>query len=454
MSDGEGKKFELRKGVKCHFVGVGGIGMSGLAQMCAHAGASVSGSDRGRNQPENAAVFKALAAQGVRLYDQDGSFIKGGAPDAVIYSTAIENDNPDFKCLPSSCQKVHRADALAGAMRLFDGGNVLAVTGTCGKTTVSAWIAETLFLLGKDPSFLTGGLLNRFRTPESAGNYGAGRGSFVFEADESDKSLLSYSPGWSVILNVGVDHYPEDVLLDVFARFTDNTANGVLIEKSVYDKTGAARFKKGLAVTLFGDAGKIGSPKDVKWLLTGYHADSSGAFAEINGKLNVKLPSPGRHSALNALAVCAAIDMLGAGKPEDIAEAVSEFKGVWRRFNFHGRAKSGAAIYDDYAHNPEKIVSCVSAARDICRGKIIGLFQPHGYGPFGFMKDKLFETLEENLEPNDVFALLPVFYAGGTSSFKPKSEDAAAEYQAKGRAGRYMCFGSREEAENISGEER
>jgi UDP-N-acetylmuramate--alanine ligase len=449
MTDKEKTAFKFHSGGRYHFAGAGGIGMSGLARMFADMGAKVSGSDRGMGLPENAAIFSALERGGVKLYKQDGSYVKDGVPDAVIYSTAIENDNPDFACLPETCRKVHRADALAGAMS-GAGEKILAVTGTCGKTSVSAWIAETLFLLGKNPSFLTGGLVNRFRTEELAGNYRGGGGDyFVFEADESDKSLLAFSPGWSVILNVGSDHYPEETLLDVFAKFTDNTSRGALIEKTVLDKIGRGRVKKDLNLVTFGDA-ENGADQSVKWRLTGYSAVAEGSVAEINGDIRVRLPAPGRHNAMNALTVIAALDMLGVTESlKTIAEAVSEFKGVWRRFNFAGKTKSGARVYDDYAHNPEKLVSCIGAAREICRGKIITLFQPHGYGPLGFMKDKIFEAMESGLSKDDIFALTPVFYAGGTSSFKPKSEDVVKEFQSKRPSKKYLSFGSRPEAEKF-----
>jgi len=130
-------------------------------------------------------------------------------------------------------------------------------------------------------------------------------------------------------------------------------------------------------------------------------------------------------------AILAAFEMLGLNV-NTAAVTAPKFKGVWRRFDLAGRLPSGAAVYDDYAHNVEKIISCIKAGRQVGSGRVIALFQPHGFGPFKFMRDELFKALQQELHPHDIFVLLPVYYAGGTSSFSPTSEEVFADYRDRG----------------------
>jgi UDP-N-acetylmuramate--alanine ligase len=299
-----------------------------------------------------------------------------------------------------------------------------------------------MFLMGLDPSFLTGGLANRFISETSAGNFYKGSGGhFVFEADESDKSLVAYSPEYAMILNIGTDHYSKEEIIEVFQKFLSNVTKGAVMDEKVYELLGPDCVK-GLDLRLF--SSDIGSDSKADWRLTGYSASSEKVFARINDSIEILLPSPGVHSAANAAAILAAIDLMGCN-PEGALDALSGFKGVWRRFDYAGRTEKGARVYDDYAHNVEKIASCISAAREICGGRVIAVFQPHGFGPLGFMKDELFSSLENNLSDNDIFAFLPVYYAGGTSSFKPSSEEVVSEYLKRGTKN-YKYFDSRDEA--------
>lgn len=429
-----------------HFVGVGGIGMSALAQMAACLGCETSGSDRALNSPENRRIIDSLRAKGVRLYPQDGSrFDDAPAPEALVYSTAIEEDNPDFIKAPQGTARLHRSEA----MRLLVGklsAPVFAVTGSCGKTTVSAWLAETLDRVGASPALISGGLAKHFIRDAFAGNYAPGNGRLcVLEADESDKSLLNYTADHAMILNIGTDHYSKEELADVFRRFLLQTRVSAVVEDKVLEAVGTDCVKH-LNVALFSiDPHAPAELHGFKvFRVTNYHSGNGGVRAEIDGHA-VRLPVPGLHNAANAAAVCAGLSLLGFD-PGAAIPAVERFSGVWRRFDFAGRTQRGTAIYDDYAHNVEKICSCIEAAHEVCSGRAVFLFQPHGYGPFGFMRTELLSALESALKPNDVFAFLPVYYAGGTSSFKPQSEEVAAEYDARHPGGRYRWFAARADA--------
>ncbi|NLK82470.1 MAG: hypothetical protein GX280_00115 [Lentisphaerae bacterium] len=423
---------KLTSGSVIHFAGIGGIGMSGLAKMFAENGFMVSGSDRDAARPENQRIIKALENSGIRIFPQDGSFIRSVKPDFMVYSSAVEEGNPDFTA--AEIPRIHRSQALAEAIRQMQNCVSVAVSGSAGKTTVTAWLAETMFLCGMAPSCLNGGLLNRFASDSNPGNYIHGSGQYmIFEADESDKSLTAYSPDFALLMNIGTDHYSKEELTAVFGRFIANVKRGLVIEASAYERL-KRLIPPHLKVTVF-DGGD--------WELTGYHQTNGKIMISINHLPEFQIPMSGRHNAVNALAIVAMLDMLGLPF-EETAAGLTQFQGVWRRFDYAGRMTSGARVYDDYAHNVEKICSCINSAQELTPGgRVFAIFQPHGFGPLGFMRQELLPALERILRQEDRFIFLPPFYAGGTSSFKPTSQEVAAEYSRLGSR-EYFCYSERD----------
>ena len=412
-----------------HFVGVGGIGMSGLAQMYMDLGCAVTGSDRALGHPENERIFAALRKCGAKLYPQDGSVYAGGyAPDAIVYSTAIEDDNPDFKCAPNGVRRLHRSEALALGIGALRGRFTIAVTGTCGKTTVSAWLADALDRLDGDPGALTGGYVKRFGEEGAAGNYRGGSGrDFVIEADESDKSLLNYVPDTALILNIGTDHYSREELAEVFLTFASSARSCVVMELDAFKEIGPERFPANKMILLF--SGKPDAPVSCAGRpvlrLNSYRVADGSAWCAFNGMPEIRLPMPGRHNALNALAVHTVLTSRGYDSM-DALKAVSEFGGVARRFDRMGVMANGAQVIDDYAHNVEKLASCIGAAQELApEGRVVTVFQPHGFAPLRFMREALAKALPSILRPADKFIFLPVYYAGGTASFTPTSAEVA-----------------------------
>ena len=412
-----------------HFVGIGGIGMSGLAQMFADLGCAVTGSDRALGRPENERIFSALRKCGAKLYPQDGSvYANGYRPDAIVYSTAIEEDNPDFKCAPDGVRRLHRSEALALGIGALRGRFTIAVTGTCGKTTVSAWLADALDRLGGDPGALSGGYVKLFREEGAAGNYRGGFGrDFVIEADESDKSLLNYVPDTALILNIGTDHYSRRELAEVFMTFAQSARSCAVMELAAFEEIGPEKFPSNKMILLFsGDPNAPVSCAGRPVLrLDSYRVADGSAWCAFNGLPEIRLPMPGRHNALNALAAHTVLTSRGYDSM-DALKAVSEFGGVARRFDRAGVMANGALVIDDYAHNPEKLSSCISAAQELAQnGRVITIFQPHGFAPLRFMRESLAKTLPSILRPSDEFIFLPVYYAGGTASFTPTSAEVA-----------------------------
>ena len=401
--------------MKIHFVGIGGIGMSGLAAMCCNLGYEVTGSDRGANKAENQRILGALRNQGIIIYPQDGSFVKDGKPAKIVYSTAIEDDNPDFLAAPD-VERVHRAAFLEQMIKETNVENSIAVTGSCGKSTVSSYLAESLLSLNEKPYCITGALANNFATPSLAGNFYPGNGKYlVFEADESDKSLLSYSPDYALILNIGCDHYDKEELARVFGSFLRQVKKGAVLSNDVYNQV-KDYLPETLPVAIFGEE------ENLNYRLISYKMPT----ATFNVG-SVTLPQSGKHTALNALAIFAMLEMLGFEASISL-KAIENFGGIWRRNDYAGKTSSGALVYDDYAHNPEKIISCLSAMKELVTGRVIAIFQPHGYGPWGFMEEELGKVLDEFLSEKDLFIVMEPYYAGGTSSFKPSAKEVVDKW--------------------------
>ncbi len=413
-----------------HLVGVGGIGMSALAQMARSRGFRVSGSDRGLDHPENAALFAALRTQGVELLPQDGSFFRADAPpDALVFSTAIEEDNPDFAAAPK-VKRIHRAEALRMLIENSAAPYSVAVAGSAGKTSTTAFLAEALFHLGADPECVNGGLIKAFAGNGLAGNFRAGRGPLVFEADESDKSLLAFHPDYAIVLNIGTDHYDKAELAAMFAHFLNQVRRGAVVEAEIFRMV-RDRVRPDLPLAVFdGDAEPKKAGSCAYWL-SGYESAGGVARAAWNGSAPFALPVPGRHTALNMLAVMAFLELAG-WSPDEARQAVLRTQGVARRFDCRGRHRSGAPVIDDYAHNPEKVACCIRAAQELAPGRVWTIFQPHGYKPLGFMRGELGTLLQKTLRAEDRFFLMEPYYAGGTSSFRPHAAEVAAEWRQTG----------------------
>ena len=426
-----------------HFIGIGGIGMSGLAQMYKELGFTVTGSDRGYGKKENEAIFAPLEKQGIKIYPQDGAYYKDNQHNlTVVYSTAIEKTNPDIiMARENNISLKHRSEALAEAIKLKCDLNKkndiksIAIAGSCGKTTVSSYTAEMLKLITKQSSFLSGGIVNRFATDTLVGNYYSSKKAtyFVFEADESDKSLINYNVDYAIILNAENDHYPREELLKVFKKFIKKIRHGLIIEYDLYQEYPKNVFKE-ISVKTFSK-----NNKKADFFVTNYTANR-GEFMTIikdnttKNEYNIKMINPGLHNASNICSIMALFSELKDIKLSEASKHFSNLKGAWRRFNYRGKLATGAKIFDDYAHNVSKLQSCLQAAREATsckKAKIYLIFQPHGYGPLKIMQNELLAMLHDQLNANEFFYFLPVYYAGGTTSFTPKSKDVVKNYYQK-----------------------
>lgn len=391
-----------------HFVGIGGSGMSGIAEVLLNLGYKISGSDLSQS-----AVTQRLKELGATIsVGHDASHVKGA--DAIVTSTAVANNNPEvIAAREARIPVVPRAVMLAELMRLKRG---IAVAGTHGKTTTTSLVASVLAAGGLDPTFVIGGRLN------SAGaNAGLGQGDFiVVEADESDASFLNLLPVMAIITNIDADHmdtYGHDVakLKSAFVEFTQRLP----FYGSAIVCADDANVREILPfvsrpVTTYG----INSDAQVR--AKNVRATGTRMLFDVerhtrDGQLpviSVELNLPGQHNVLNALAAIAVATELGV-KDADIVAALSKFGGVGRRFTQVGdfKAKAGGvfSVIDDYGHHPVEMAATLAAARGAWpERRIVLAFQPHRYT----RTRDCFEDFVKVLSSADAVLLTEVYAAG------------------------------------------
>ena len=389
---------------RIHFVGIGGSGMSGIAEVLVNQGYQVSGSDLAEN-----AATRRLAALGARVVIRHQPANIEGA-DVVVVSTAVRADNPEvLAAREQRIPVVPRALMLAELMRLKQG---IAIAGTHGKTTTTSLVASVLAEAGLDPTFVIGG---RLIAAGSSARLGAGE-FIVVEADESDASFLHLQPMIAVVTNIDADHmdtYGHDFeeLKDAFVQFLRNLpfyGAAILCLDDAHMRSilpavtktvityGTGEDASLRAEAIRHDAGRMK-----------FRARREGAPA-----LEVTLNLPGRHNVLNALAAIAVAGELGV-KDQAILTALAEFHGVGRRFQRYGdialAAGASFTLIDDYGHHPAEMAATLEAARGAFPGRRIVLaFQPHRYS----RTRDLFEDFVKVLSTADALLLADVYSAG------------------------------------------
>ncbi len=366
-----------------HLVGIGGVGMSALAQALLDAGGTVTGADRALGgSGARPGVLAALARAGVRLFPDDGS---GIGPDTarVIVSTAVEETNRDLRCARArGIPVVHRAAALA---ELLAPRRLVAVAGTCGKSTVTAILGHLLAESGFDPVVVNGAQVVGWDAGGTrVGSARKGTGAYaVAEVDESDKSLVAFKPFAAVVTNASADHYSKAEMDAVFDAFVRGVPGPVIDgRRTPMVPSAAAR----------------------------------------------TIPLPGGHNAVNAECALRMAAALGAD-PARLASAIRTFPGVERRLQRVGTC-GGAVVYDDYAHNPEKLHAMLATLQAAYPKGVAVAWRPHGYAPLRKMLEALAAMFRATLRPCDELLVLPVYDAGGTTDRSLNSDALVARLNA------------------------
>ncbi|OHB36731.1 MAG: UDP-N-acetylmuramate--L-alanine ligase [Planctomycetes bacterium GWA2_40_7] len=404
--------------LRYHFVGIGGIGMSALAQIINSQGHFVSGSDRRNDNKQTPEIFHKLESQGIKLYPQDGTGVESNM-DFIVISSAVEEDNPDLKIATQKrIQSIKRSELLGN---LFNNKYGIAIGGSNGKTTVCGMASWILDRAGHDPTVIGGGYVKNYITDTFLGNARFGFSEkVVIEADESDGSLINYMPKVSVITDLSKDHKTVDELGGLFSRFAENTSGTVIINESCFR---FIRIKgKHKEVIRYGES----SEADVR--VSQISCNPCGSRFEMQGK-NFEINIPGLYNVFNALAAIAVAQTEGVTDKE-INKALRSFKGTKRRMEVVGE-KNGIKVIDDYAHNPRKIQAAIDAARLSCE-RLIVVFQPHGYGPTEFLRDDFISAFAGKLLPADTLYMPEIFYAGGTANKRISSKEIIKELKDKG----------------------
>ena len=362
--------------MKRHLIGIGGVGMSALATALVRLGDEVTGADRTLGTPN----IKFLESLGVRVYPDDGSGVDKST-DEVIVSTAIEETNAGLiKAKKLGIPVTHRAKALS---RTLKGYKLVAVVGTCGKSTVTAMLGHVLAECGLDPMCVNGA-----NVPGWEGAVRFGKGEYaVAEVDESDKSLVAFKPYAAIVTNASADHYSKEEMDEVFDAFIRDCEGPVV------------------------DGRKEGS---------GIRDQGSGA--------EWVTPLPGKHNLQNA-ALAAKMALALGCKAEYIKRALLTFRGVERRLQLISRPDPCSlipdpfSVYDDYAHNPEKLKAMWTTLAEKHPEGICVIWRPHGYAPLRKMMDALAAMFAETVRPCDRLLLLPVYDAGGTTDRSVNSDE-------------------------------
>ena len=397
-----------------HYAGLGGSGMSALAQFQVMISGHASGSDRAFDRGERAELRVQLERLGIEIMPQDGSGVTEDCA-ALVLSTAVEAEVPDFAVARAkNIPIVHRSELLAHFVAAH---RTIAVSGTSGKSTVTAMIFEILKGAGRDPSVITGGDLRLLQAQGLVGNaFAGGSDLLVVEADESDGSLVRYAPAIGVILNLQRDHKEMAEVAKMFAVLRAHSREALVVgeEENLEALAGGAlRFGFGPRADIRGNVVELGS---------------TGSSFAVDG-VRFTLPVPGRHNVANALAAIAAARAVDVPLADTVAP-LADFQGVGRRFQSLGMAR-GVTVIDDFAHNADKIGAALATAK-LKASRLLAVYQPHGYGPTRFLRRDFVDTFTRELRPQDRLWMLEVFYAGGTAARDFSAADIVREIAENG----------------------
>ncbi len=409
------------------FSGVGGSGMLPLALILRGKGVTVAGSDRSLDQGRLGAKFEYLKAQGIALFPQDGSGITS-ADQILVRSAAVEDTVADVVAAKRvGAQDLKRPQLLA---ELFNAAPVrIGVAGTSGKSTTTGMIAWLLHQAGKDPTVMNGAVMKNFVTPEALfASALVGKGDmFVSEVDESDGSIARYEPTIAVVNNIALDHKSMEELRALFTGFVNKAEIAVLnldndetaaLVMATKVRTRTYSLRSGLA-DLHCSAIRP-APDGISFDVL---------EKETRERATVDLAVPGEHNVSNALAALSVARVCGLSLGV-AAAALKGFSGTKRRLEVVGKANN-VTVIDDFGHNPDKITATLKTLHTF-PGRLLIMFQPHGFGPLKLMRDEFIDCFARNMVEDDVLIMPDPVYYGGTVDRVVGSEQIAAGVRARG----------------------
>lgn len=412
------------------FIGVAGTGMSAIAQYLAGTGKEVSGSDRYFKEGEFNDTKNKLEAVGIRCFLQNGEGINENT-NLVVVSTAVEDTVPEVQKAKSfSIPIIKRSELLA---LIAKSKKTIAVGGTSGKSTTSAMLFDIMEKAGMAPSIISGAGMVSIIKEGKIGNAKVGEGDWlIIEADESDGSIVEYTPEVGLLLNVDKDHQELEELMNIFTIFKHNTTELFIVNQcNVFAKVLSEDIYRDFSSDPACPAGYLAS--DFKQYGLNIQFRVSHPYNEPNNEVSrtqFSINTVGRHNMENALAAVAVANQLGVDM-DTCAEGLKNYEGIYRRHQLLG-IKNGVHVIDDYAHNPVKCAASIAACQDIA-SKVVAWFQPHGYGPTHFLKDDFIKEIAGILRPQDEIWMSEIFYAGGTTEKNISANDLIKEIKASGK---------------------
>lgn len=428
-------KLNFNEPIHVHFIGIGGISMSGLAEILLEKGFTISGSDSKESD-----LTDILASKGATIfYGQKAENIIPGI-QLVVYTAAIHEDNPEFaEAKAQQLPMLSRAQLLGQIMDNYE--KSIAVAGTHGKTTTTSMISEILMAAKADPTISVGGIL-----PSIGGNLRVGASSvFVSEACEYTNSFLNFRPKYSIILNVEAEHLDFfkdlDDIRHSFRKFAGNTlADGATIINGEISNYEELTHNLPQEIITYG----FDSSFDFYATDVTYNEKACPAFTVMHHDkkvADIQLSVPGRHNASNALAAAALAVTMGLDT-DAIVRGLDAFGGANRRFQYKGTV-DGVTVIDDYAHHPTEIRATLSAAQNYPHQRLVLVFQPHTYS-----RTKAFlDDFADVLSMADVVVLADIFAAREKNTYGVSSKDILTRLKAKGTEAYY--FPSFEEIEKF-----
>lgn len=389
--------------------------MSAIAQYLADSGKNISGSDRLFSQNVKSDTQIMLEKKRIKCFPQDCS---GITPDihAVIISSAIEPTVPEYMLARKmNLPVIMRSDLLA---QISFTKNTIAISGTSGKSTVTAMIYHIFNYAGLSPSLITGAGLVSLQKNNGLGNSVYGKGDFlIIEVDESDGSIVKYKAQTGIILNIDKDHKEIDELLQLFEVFKANVSDKLIVNRNC---PRAKLFSQNIN-------NDFDIEKEAGFSCLNFIQKNLKISFSINNTI-FELSQPGKHNMENAAAAVAA-SVLNGISIETAAEALKSYQGILRRHQIIGTS-NGVTIIDDYAHNPAKIAASIRACLPE-NGKLICWFQPHGFGPTRFLRHDFVKEIAASLREMDQIWMSEIYYAGGTAVKDISSADLISDLKNK-----------------------
>lgn len=400
--------------------------MSALAAIVLNAGNIVHGSDRSRDQGALPDKFSAFERAGMILHPQDGS---GVTPDidALVVSSAVEASIPDVKKAHDlGLPIIKRAELLA---ELFNAApQSVSIAGTSGKSTITGMLATILDHVGWAPTVMNGGMMRNFSEAEGAlANMRSGAGKvFVAETDESDGSIALYSPSVAVLSNIALDHKGMEELNTLFGNYLAKANQAIVVNR---DDVRVMALVKDKAASVLDFSLQEKGAKLYAHSLEPQAFGIRFVLGFENQEYRVHLKVPGRHNVANALAALGAAHALGIDMDLSCA-ALEAFKGIGRRMELIGTTND-ITVLDDFGHNPDKISASLQTLKAF-NGRLLVMFQPHGFGPLKMMGREIAEAFTAYLGPEDVLYMPEAYYAGGTVDRSVTAQDVIKWVQEKG----------------------